>query len=69
MTHAFPSPVDPKTGKNQLGLTIEQYMTTQFVAAMLSNPCLFDTNGEFQEDNIKVAHEMAKIAMEVCDGK
>ena len=61
---AFPSPVDPKTGKNQLGLSALDYAAIHFIQGMLSNPSLFDTNGEFQEDNIAVAYQMAAIALE-----
>ena len=61
---AFPSPVDPKTGKNQLGLSSLDYAAIHFIQGMLSNPALFDEKGEFQEDNIKVAYQMAAIALQ-----
>jgi hypothetical protein len=61
--YAFPSPVDPKTGVSQLGMTLHDYIAIQALQGMLSNPALFDTNGEFSEDNIKVAFEIADVAI------
>jgi len=61
--YAFPSPHDPKTGMPEKGMTLHDYIAIQALKAMLSNPALFDTNGEFQEDNIKVAFDIADVAM------
>jgi len=60
---AYPSPTDPKTGTLQKGMTLHDYVAVQSLQGMLSNPALFDANGEFQEDNIKVAFEIADVFM------
>jgi hypothetical protein len=36
--HAFPSPVDPKTGTNQLGITVRDYFAAMAMQAYLTNP-------------------------------
>ena len=61
--YAFPSAYNPQTGVSQYGMTLRDYIAIQALQGMLSNPALFDTNGEFQEDNIKVAFAIADIAM------
>lgn len=65
--YAYPSGHDPKTGTAQLGMTMRDYIAIQALQGMLSNPALFDTNGEFQEDNIKVAFAIADVAMKARD--
>jgi hypothetical protein len=49
----------------QLGMDLKDWYFGLAIQGMLSNPALFDTNGEFQEDNIKVAYEIAELAMKV----
>jgi hypothetical protein len=35
--HAFPSPVDPKTGTNQLGMTLRDYFASKVLQSLLDN--------------------------------
>lgn len=67
INYAFPSAYNPQTGAAQYGMTLREYIAIQALQGMLSNPALFDTNGEFQEDNIKVAFAIADIAMKARD--
>jgi hypothetical protein len=58
--HAFPSPVDPKTGTNQLGMTLRDY----FAAKVL--PSLMD-NKEIEVNNTllcQMAYRMADAMLE-----
>jgi hypothetical protein len=34
--HAFPSPVDPKTGTNQLGMTLRDYFAAMALQSLLA---------------------------------
>ena len=65
--HAFPSAYNPQTGAAQYGMTLRDYIAIQALQGMLSNPSLFDSNGEFQENNITVAFDIADIVMKVRD--
>jgi hypothetical protein len=46
-------------------MALRDYIAIHALQGMLSNPALFDTNGEFSEDNIKTAFDIADIAMKV----
>jgi hypothetical protein len=56
--HAFPSPVDPKTGTNQLGMTLRDYFAAQAMKTLKVS------GGTFQ-DFAKHCYEMADAMMEV----
>ena len=60
--YAYPSPVDPKTGVNQLGVTVRDYFAAKAMQAMISTvaaPCLTGL------DNIR--YRTAKGAYEIAD--
>ena len=44
-------------------MTLRDYIAIHALQGMLSNPALFDTNGEFSEDNIRTAYEIADVAL------
>ena len=61
--YAFPSGHNPHTGRQESGMTLRDYIAIHALQGMLSNPALFDTNGEFSEDNIKTAYDIADVAL------
>ena len=61
--YAFPSGHNPHTGRQEFGMTLRDYIAIHALQGMLSNPALFDTNGEFSEDNIRTAYEIADVAL------
>jgi hypothetical protein len=61
--HAFPSPVDPKTGTNQLGLTVRDYFAAKVLQGMHARDS-FDPGQATPEQRTKQAYIDADAMME-----